>query len=171
MAQELDRIIIEADEDAFTEEQSKKTVRVLVFRLDTEHYCIHITTAKEVFIPAAITKVPNTPAFIIGVTNLHGEVIPLVDLRYFLGLRQKEGLGGTKALVTDVKSNTIGIMVDDVDEALDIEEVSIQPPLATIKGRLAEFTIGQIQLSDKIAVLLDLKKILNCNEMENLKKG
>ncbi|MCX5665654.1 MAG: chemotaxis protein CheW [Candidatus Omnitrophica bacterium] len=172
MDEEQDHIIIEVDDSEFdAQKEAKDAVRVLSFRLGTEHYCIHITDAKEVFKPASITRIPNTPAFIVGITNLHGAAIPLIDIRYFLGLHQKEGLAGTKVIVTDVGHNIIGIMVDDVDEALDIEEASIQPPLATIKGKLADFTKGQVQLGPEIVVLLELKKILNCEEIENLKKG
>ena len=166
-----DKIVIEVDDSEFdAQKEAKKTVRMLSFRLGTEHYCIDITDAKEVFRPVSITRIPNSPAFILGVTNLHGAAIPLVDIRYFLGLEQKEGLAGTKAIVTDIKSNMIGVMVDDVDEALDIEEDMIQPPLATIKGRLAEFTKGQVQSGSEIIVLLELGKILGCEEMESLKK-
>jgi purine-binding chemotaxis protein CheW len=166
-----DKIIIEVDDSEFdAQKEALKTVRVLSFRLGTEHYCINITDAKEVFKPASITRIPNAPAFIVGVTNLHGAVVPLVDIRYFLGLEQKEGLTGTKAIVTDIGLGIIGVMVDDVDEALDIEEASIQPPLATIKGRLADFTKGQVQLGPEIVVLLELSKILGCEEMERLRR-
>lgn len=172
MDEEQDRVIIEVDDDEFdAQREAKKTVRVLSFSLGTEHYCINITDAKEVFKPISITRIPNAPAFVIGVTNLHGVPMPLVDIRYFLGLGQKEGLAGTKVIVTDVGRNIVGVIVDDVDEALDIEEASIQPPLATIKGKLADFTKGQVQLGSEIVVLLELKKILNCEEIENLKKG
>lgn len=170
--EDKDKIIIETDEDAFgNEAEPKNTVRVLSFKLGNENYAIGITDAKEVFRPSHITKVPNTPSFIVGVTNLHGEIIPLIDIRYILGLGQKEGLGGTKAIVTDIKTNLIGIMVDEIGEAVDMEEDSIQPPLATIKGSLAAFTKGQIRLGSEILVLLELKKIMGCNEIENLKKG
>ena len=171
MDEQQDRIVIEVDDDEFdAQKEAKPTVRALSFRLGTEHYCINITDAKEVFRPVSITRIPNTPVFIAGVTNLHGAAIPLVDIRYFLGLEQKEGLFGTKVIVTDVGHNVVGVIVDDVDEALDIEEASIQPPLATIKGKLAEFTKGQVQLGDEIVILLELKKILNCEEIKNLKK-
>ena len=63
------------------------------------------------------------------------------------------------------------MMVDYIDEALDIEESAIQPALATIKGKLAEFTKGQVQMGDQILVLLDIKRILGCEEIESLKKG
>ena len=169
---EQDRIIIEVDETEFdARKEAKPTVRVLSFRLGSEHYCINITDAKEVFKPISITRIPNAPAFIVGVTNLHGTAIPLVDIRYFLGLGQKDLLAGNKVIVTDTGPGIIGVIIDDVDAALDIEEASIQPPLATIKGRLAEFTKGQVQLGNEIVVLLELSKILGCEEMENLKKG
>ena len=106
---------------------------------------------------------------LVAPVQVTGAAVPLVDIRYFLGLGQKEGLAGTKVIVTDVGHNIVGVMVDDVDEALDIEEASIQPPLATIKGKLAEFSKGQVQLGNEIVVLLELKKILNCEEIENLK--
>ena len=169
---EQDRIIIEADGDeSDAQKETKKTVRVLTFSLGTEHYCINITDAKEVFKPVFITKVPNTPPFIIGVTNLHGEAVPLIDIRYFLGLQSKEGLASNKVIVTDILSNVVGVVVDEMGEALDIEEGSIQPPLATIKGASAAFTKGEVQLGKEIFVLLDLKKILSCEALENLKKG
>jgi purine-binding chemotaxis protein CheW len=168
---EQDKIIIEVDDselDAGTE--ARPSIRVLSFCLGTEHYCFDITEAKEVFKPSSITRVPNTPGFVVGVTNLHGQIVPLVDIRYFLGLEQKEGLSGTKAITTDTRGSLIGLMVDDVDEARDIEESSIQPPLATIKGRLAEFTKGQVEMGKEILILIDLKRILNCEEIENLRK-
>ena len=167
-----DKIIIEVDDGEFdAQKEAKKTIRVLSFRLGAEHFCVKITDTKEVFKPVSITRIPNSPAFIIGVTNLHGVAIPLIDIRYFLGLPKDEGLSTNKVIVTDVKSNVAGIVVDDVDEALDIEEASIQPPLATIKGKLAEFTKGQAQIGTEILVLLEFDKILGCEEMENLKKG
>ena len=167
-----DKIIIEVDEsESELRNESRAVLRVLSFRLGTEHYCIDITDAKEVFRPVSVTKVPNAPGFVMGVTNLHGTVVPLVDIKYFLGLEQKEGFGGTKVVTTDVKGGLVGLVVDDVDEACDIEEGSIQPPLATIKGRLAEFTKGQVETAGKILILIDLKKILSCSEIENLNKG
>jgi purine-binding chemotaxis protein CheW len=169
---EQDKVIIEVDESELeAQKEAKKTNRVLSFRLGTEHYCIDITDAKEVFKPLFMTRVPNTPGFVMGVTNLHGEIIPLIDIRYFLGLEQKEGLGGTKVITTDVKGSLIGVMVDDVDEARDIIEESIQPPLATIKGRLAEFTKGQVELNKEILIMIDLERIMNCEEINGLKKG
>lgn len=170
--EEQDKIIIEDDENwSAGETAAKNKVRVLSFKLGSENYAVNITDAREVFRPASITKVPNMPSFIVGVTNWHGEVMPLIDIRYLLGLTPKEGLSGMKAIVTDMNTNPISIIVDEVGEAVDIEEESIQPPLATIKGSLAAFTKGQVRLGDEILVLLELKKIMSCTEIESLKRG
>ena len=169
---ERDKIIIEPDDSEFdVTKEPVKTVRMLSFRLGIESYCINITDAKEVFRPVSITRIPNTPPFIVGVTSLHGEVIPLIDIRYFLGLPGSEGLGSTRVIATDVRSNVVGVMADDVNEALDIEEASIQPVLATIKGKLALLTKGQVQMGEDILILLDLQSILKSDELEKLRKG
>jgi len=170
--EEDNKIIIEIDEDEFeSREEKKKTIRVLSFLLGGEKYCVQITDAKEVFGVSFVTKVPNAPQFVVGVANLHGAIIPIIDIRYFLGLERKEGLGNTKAIVSDVCNSNIGFVVDGVGEAMDIEEDSIQPPLATIKGRLRDFTRGQMQIGEDIIIILELKKILKCEEIESLKKG
>jgi len=166
-----DRITIEADDESGARKETGKTVRMLSFRLGAENYCINITDAKEVFSPNLITRIPNTPAFIAGVTNLHGAVIPLIDIRGFLGIGRKEGLAGAKAIVTNIGTDVVGIMVDEVDSALDIKEADIQPPLATIKGKMAEFVRGQVGVGTEIFVLLELDKILGCEEITRLRKG
>ncbi len=170
--EDQEKIVIEYDEEMSDgPAKAKKTVRVLSFRLGNERYAIKIAQAKEVFKLSVITRVPNMPIFIQGITNLHGDILPVLDIRYFLGLPQKEGLGGTKAIATDLKASPMAVIVDGIDEALDVEEDAIQPPLATIKGNLAIFTIGQVELKGEIIVLLDLNRILSCSEIENLKKG
>ncbi len=166
-----EKIIIASDENDFdAQDESKPTIRVLSFYLGSEHYCVDITSTKEVFKPISITKTPNTPPFVVGVTNLHGEIVPILDIKHLLGLEQKEGLGGAEIIATDVGRNLVGIMVDKVGEALEIFEESIQPPIATIKGALARFTKGQIELGTDILILLDMESILKCEDIQNLSK-
>ncbi|MDD5634919.1 MAG: chemotaxis protein CheW [Candidatus Omnitrophica bacterium] len=166
---DADKIIIETDEDEPEKKTaSEKIVRVLSFKLGDERYCVDITRAREVFKPDFITNLPNAPDFVTGVANFHGDIISLIDIGYFLGLVRKEGLSGTKVIVIDSATDPVGITVDNVDGAVDIEEASIQPPLATIKGRLAEFTKGEAQVDSGILVLLDIDKILNCEEFGKL---
>jgi len=165
------KIIIEAEDDDFwTEKEKKKTVRVLSFFLGKESYGVRVTEIKEVLRVSRFTRVPNTPDFIVGVMNLRGEIISIIDLKYFLGLGGREITRESMIVVTDVRGALVGVLVDGVRDALDIEESAIQLPLGTVKKEVAEYTKGEVQVGEAILSLIDFGKILSCREMEQLKK-
>lgn len=163
-------IIMETDE-AEEELVAKKIIRVLAFTLGGEHYCVDIRQAKTVVKVEALTRVPNTPEFIVGVTNLRGEIVPLVDIRYFFGLEHPASDKTARVIITDVTGSLIGVMADSIAETVDIDEESIQPPLATLNEKLAQYTKGQVQLGNNILILLDMEKVLKCEDIERLKNG
>lgn len=166
------KIIIEADETELGEnKKDKKTLRVLSFKLGDENYCIDIKEIKEVVRISLITKVPNTPDFIAGIINLRGEILSVIKLGYFMGVGNKEITKESMVIVSDVKGPSIGVLADKISEAIDIEEEAVQPPLETVKKELASLTKGQVQIGSDIFVILDLSKILGCEEIEKLKKG
>jgi purine-binding chemotaxis protein CheW len=172
MTDDPDKIYIESEEeDAFEEKAPKKTVRVLVFSLGDENYCVDVREAKEVSKMPEITRVPNVPSFIVGVANMRGEILSILDLHYFFGVDQKGKTKDLRVIVTDVSKEQVGLMVDQVKDTLEIEEDRIQEPLATLKGKLAGYTKGQIPFGENILIFLDLAKILQCEEIRDLKKG
>jgi len=172
MAENKKKVILEVDESEFEEQQKKKdTIRVLAFSLADENYCVDISQVKEVVRIAQVTKFPNVPEFVIGAMNLRGEILSLVDIRYFFGLEQTGKTQSTRVVVTDVIGSLVGIVVDKMKGTLQIEEEAIQPPLATLRGKTSEYTKGQIHFDENILALLDLEKILKCEEIERLRKG
>jgi len=168
---EEEKILIDPDDLGYESQEHKESLRVLVFSLAKEHYGMDVASAKEVFSLGSVTRVPNAPSFIKGVTNLHGQIIPLVDISFFLGIINIDMGAALKVIVMEHQSSLIGILVDKIEEATQILKEAIQPPLATLKGRLLDFTIGQTEFRNGILVYLDLKKILNCDEMKKLKSG
>ncbi|MBL7158761.1 MAG: purine-binding chemotaxis protein CheW [Candidatus Omnitrophica bacterium] len=167
------KIIIELDDQELEEVKKKKekTIRVLVFSLGGENYCVGIADTKEVIRPPDITRVPMAPEFVVGIINLRGEIISILDIRHFFGLSVKEKTKDMRVIISDVTGSAIGIMADEVKDTIEIEESVIQPPISTLKGRLAEYTKGQTRVGKDILILLDLGKILKCEEIENLRKG
>ncbi len=173
MSKDNEKIIIETDDVEFLgelEAKKRKNMRLLSFVLNDENYSVEINQIKEVLDFYKVTRVPNTPEFIVGVVNLRGEIISLIDIKYFLGLTQSGELHQTKIIVTDVSGALVGLLVDDVRATIDIEENSIQPPLSTVKSSITQYTKGQIQVDEEIYVLLDLKKILDADQIKDLKK-
>ena len=167
-----EKIFIDADNgDEESVNEEKKTVRVLVFGLGGESYCVDIRNIKSVVRIDSVTRVPNMPEFIVGVMNLRGEIISVIDIRNLFGLPQKKRTARGRVIVTEAWGSQVGIIADDVKQAIDIEESSIQPPLATISEKLASYTIGQIQMKDEIIIMLDLDRVLRSEEIERIKKG
>jgi purine-binding chemotaxis protein CheW len=163
----IDNIIIGSEDKQLEEQVTKDTLRLLAFSLNEENYCIDITEAKKVFTPGIVTRVPNTAPFVKGVANLHGTIIPLIDIRPFLGLAGGEVTQASKMIVTEMEDGLVGIVVDKIFEAREIEKDSIQPPLATLQGKLLELTLGQVQSDAGIMALLALKKILGLEEFKH----
>lgn len=170
-----DKIIIVPDDGdvagAEDEASRKKTLRVLTFALGQESYAIALNQAKEVIQPLTITRVPNSPDFIAGVVNLRGEIIAVLDIRHFFGLGEQEKAKDARILITDVTGSYVGVIIDKVKEIIEIEEAAIQPPLVTLRGKLADYTKGEIRIGNDIVVLLDLNKVLNNEAICNLRKG
>lgn len=167
-----EKIFIEPeDEDAFEEKAAKKTFRVLVFLLGDENYCVDVREAKEVIKMPETTRVPNTPSFVMGVTNFRGEILSIIDLHYFFGVERKGKTRDARVIVTDVTQEKVGLMVDGVKDTLEIEEDRLQETLPTLRGKLAAYTRGQIPMGQDILIYLDLEKILQCDEIRSLRKG
>lgn len=168
------KIIIESEELDSIEARrlkSESSVRVLKFVLGGEGYCVLITQVKEVIRVPDTTRVPMTPSFVKGIMNLRGEIISVIDIREFFGLAEIKKASDARVVVTDVSGYTVGILVDAVKGTDDIEESAIQAPLATLKQELRAFTKGQIQWQGDIFTLLDMGKVLKCDEIERLRKG
>jgi purine-binding chemotaxis protein CheW len=143
--------------------------KVLVFTLDREHFAVDIADAKEVLELARITKIPYVPGFIVGAMNLRGELLTVIDIRALLGLPQAGRLDEAKVIVTDVTGAAVGLLADTVQGTLDLPLDEIQKPLLTLDGSAQNHMRGQIQLADHILVLLDLKRLLYCDEINRLR--
>jgi len=166
------KIIIEIDETEQDAKESvkKDVVRVLQFRLSSEHYCVAIDQVKEVITIPEITRVPLTPEFVVGVINLRGEIICVLDIRNFFSLSEIEKTGDARIIISDVTGSLTGILVDRIEGTVEIDKDTIQAPLATLKEEMRRYTTGQAQLGDKIVTLLDLEKIFHSEAIESLRK-
>ena len=145
--------------------------KYLTFALGREEYGIQILKVQEIIGMMDVTKVPKAPEFIRGIINLRGSVIPVVDLRMKFGMEQKADSEKTCVIVVNVSADdnakrvTMGIIVDEVSEVLDIREEQIDPPPDF--GALVDtrFILGIGKLGKKVAILLDIDKVLKTQEI------
>jgi purine-binding chemotaxis protein CheW len=162
-----DEMMMVADED----EENNQENKYLLFKLGDEVYGIQILYVTDIIEMQKITEVPDMPDYIKGVINLRGKVIPLMDLRLRFGLPEREYDDRTCIIVVNIDSTAIGFIVDTVSEVHDISEKDISPP-PTFKseGVKEQYISGLGKIGDEVKILLDVKKILHREELEDIKQ-
>jgi purine-binding chemotaxis protein CheW len=145
--------------------------KYLTFSLSGEEYGIGILKVKEIIGMMAITRIPQTPAYVKGVINLRGKVIPVIDLRSKFGLDAGEYTERTCVVVVEVSRDEghvlIGSIVDSVSEVLNIRETEIEetPDFGTSLD--TRFILGMAKVGSGIKILLDIDKVLGSIEAIN----
>jgi len=143
----------------------EEKVKVLTFCLGSEKYCSRIHHALEIINVVDINKLPCTPRYFAGVINLRGKVLPLIDLNEFLEIENDSRNPSKTIIVIEVDGETVGVVVDKVEDILDIAVKQITPPLTTLKGIRKEFTEGEIIIEGHPLILLNLEKMMRDESM------
>ncbi|KJS84963.1 MAG: hypothetical protein JM58_09330 [Peptococcaceae bacterium BICA1-8] len=131
----------------------------VIFKLDSVEYGIDILQVSEIVKMQPITKMPNTPVYVDGVINLRGSVIPIIDLKVKFNLELKERDEHTRIIVVNVKTMTLGIVVDEVAEVIRINNEQIDDS-SNISAQINEDYIqGVAKVENRLIILLNLEKI------------
>ncbi len=145
--------------------------KFLSFVLGDEEYGLEILKVQEINGMMGITRVPRTPDYVKGVINLRGRVIPIVNLRKKFQMPIVEDTEKTCIIVVQVSfmesELTMGIIVDEVSEVLDIKANQIEPAPSFGGGmEETEYITGMGKFEDKVVILLDIDSVLNGEEIE-----
>lgn len=154
------------DEDEDEEDTQKD--KYLTFRLGDEDYGIEIRHVTEIVSIQHITEVPDLPAFVKGVINLRGQVIPIIDLRLRFGLQERPYDERTCVVITRIVDNSVGMVVDTVNEVLDIPPELMAAAPAVQKGAAHRFVQGLGRVGDSVKIILNTEKMLHDDEIELL---
>ncbi len=142
--------------------------QLVVFDLAHEHYGVDISAVEGIIKMQAITAVPRAPAFVEGVTNLRGKVLPVIDLRRRFGLPGEEATKDTRIVVVEMNGATVGIVVDGVSEVLRVSPEAIEPPSPIVTTVDSAFIKGIAKIAQRLVILLDLSKVLSAGEQASL---
>jgi purine-binding chemotaxis protein CheW len=142
-------------------------VQLVTFMLGDEEYGVPISTLKEIDRLAKITKIPNAARFVEGVTNLRGEVIPVLDTRKRFGLEATEYNDRTRLIVVEQNGTKTALVVDSVREVLRLSNSDIAPPPESIQSGIDQkfiAGIGKVEPGNRMVVLLDVEKIVTTGD-------
>ncbi len=136
----------------------EEVLQLVGFEIGEEEFGVDIHYVKEIIELPEVTRVPKAPYHVLGVINLRGHIVPVIDLAKRFGLKSR---GGGKVVVVEDEERVVGIRVDDVSEVLRLGRSRIEPPHSMFAGIDVEYIEG-IGKRDggKVVVILDVGKLL-----------
>ncbi len=138
----------------------------LTFRLGAEEYGIDILRVQEIRSYEPPTRIANAPAFIKGVVNLRGVIVPIVDLRLKLGCDTAEYNDFTVVIVLTVKGRVVGAVVDSVSDVLELSAESVRPaPMMNSQAVDTSFITGIGSVADRMLILMDIEALMSSADM------
>ena len=144
--------------------------QILTFVLGTETYGVDILCVQEIRGWSAVTKIPNSPPHVLGVLNLRGSIVPIVDLRKRFSLQQAEYTALTVIIVLSVRSASgrrdFGVVVDGVSDVVDVQAAAVRPTPDLGSRAATEHIRGLVPLDDRMLVLLDIDRLIGAEMSE-----
>lgn len=142
--------------------------QLVVFELSGEFYGIQIAAVESIIKIQEITQLPQAPYYVKGITNLRGTVLPVIDLRTRFGLETQEYSKQTRIMVVIMGKVKVGMVVDGVSEVLRISDEAIEPPPPMVTTVNSAFLKGIAKVEGRLIILLELAKVLDLEEQNEL---
>ncbi len=140
----------------------------VTFRLDNEIYGINVMLIQEVLRVTEVAPVPGAPNYVIGIINLRGNVVTVIDTRMRFGLPSKEMDDATRIVIIEVENQTVGIVVDSVSEVVDVDASEIETAPNVGNDETARYIEGVVSRGDELLILVDLNKLLTEDEWADM---
>ena len=137
----------------------------LTFRLGAEEYGIDILRVQEIRSYEQPTRIANAPAFLKGVVNLRGVIVPIVDLRLKLGCHSVEYNHFTVVIVLNVHGRVVGAVVDSVSDVLELAGDTIRPAPQLNATIDASYITGIGSVADRMLILMDIEALMSSSDM------
>jgi purine-binding chemotaxis protein CheW len=145
------------------------TTQYLTFKLEDEVYATDIAQVREVLEYSHVTKVPRTPDYMRGVINLRGHVVPVLDLKLRFGMNRTEQTVNTCVIIVEVsiqgEKTIIGALADSVQEVIDMDAATIEPPPKIGSKLNTDFIRGMGKRDEQFVIILDIDKVFSTDDL------
>ncbi len=136
----------------------------VTFRLEEETYAINVMQVQEVLRVTEIAPVPGAPVFVLGIINLRGNVVTVIDARKRIGLPSKDMDDDTRIVIIEAGDQVVGIVVDAVAEVMYVNESEIEAAPSVGNDDSSKYIQGVVSRDNHITILMDLNKLLTEEE-------
>ncbi|WP_022963798.1 chemotaxis protein CheW [Halopseudomonas pelagia] len=136
----------------------------VTFRLDNETYGINVMQVQEVLRHTEIAPVPGAPSYVLGIINLRGNVVTVIDTRQRFGLASAPITDNTRIVIIEADKQVVGILVDSVAEVVYLRQSEIETAPNVGTDESAKFIQGVCNKNDELLILVDLEKMMTEDE-------
>jgi purine-binding chemotaxis protein CheW len=147
-------------------------IQYLTFKLEDEVYATDIAQVREVLEYSHVTKVPRTPEYMRGVINLRGHVVPVLDLKLRFGMSRTDQTINTCVIIVEVsiegERTVIGALADSVQEVIEMDPSTIQPPPRIGTKLNTEFIEGMGKRDEQFVIILNIDKVFSTEDLEDV---
>ena len=150
---------------------NQSTSQFVGFQLAGQEYAFRIEQIQEIVILRQVTRTPQVPEYVEGVSNLRGSIIPIINLRKLFGLEAKEADGDTRTIVVNIGPRTMGCTVDMVSQVMRIPEENIQAAPETVTAGGAHYIAGFARHNGRLMILLDIDELLDPQKLEQVNQA
>jgi purine-binding chemotaxis protein CheW len=137
----------------------------LVFSIGQEDYAIDILKVQEIRSYENVTRIPQSPPFIKGVTNLRGVIVPIIDMRIKFDLEKVEYVDETVVIVVNVGQRVVGIVVDGVSGVMSLSVEQMKPAPDFTQSMSSDYISGLASFENRMLIVVDIDKLLTSEEM------
>jgi len=151
-----------------TEDLDEELQRWVTFELDNEVYGISVSEVREVLRYSDIAPVPGAPSFVVGIINLRGNVVTVIDTRSRFGLPKSVVNDDTRIIIIDIEDQEVGILVDSVAEVVDLDANAIEAAPNVGNEDTSRYIKGVTSMEGSLLILVDVNKLLTDEELADL---
>ena len=145
-----------------TKPSNQKSGHYVVFRIDQQHYALPLDHVIRAVRMVAVTPIPDTPNSMLGIINMAGQMLPVIDLRRLFGQADKSPELQDLLLIVQIQDQTVAVIVDEVLNILELSSKQIQSPPAAVSQ--SRFLAAAVQQEDILILILDASRLLPNND-------
>jgi len=148
-------------------QEVSNSIQIVCFKIGSEEYGIDILQVQEILKIPKVTKLPKSSRHILGVIDLRGRVIPIIDLGKKFGIIADLS-NSSRAIVVDIEGKQVGLAIDSVSHVIKVDSGDIEPPPPVVKGISGKYIVGIAKLKTGFVVILDINQIFSTEEIMSL---
>lgn len=143
------------------------SIQIVCFKIGNEEYGIDILQVQEILKIPKVTKLPKSSSHVLGVIDLRGRVIPIIDLGKKFGIISDLSKS-SRAIVVNIEGKQVGLAIDSVSHVVKVDSNEIEPPPPVVKGISGKYIVGIAKLKSGFVVILDINQIFSSEEIKAL---